>query len=108
MAFDAILMTLNGCVGLILFMMFFSKHPTTSTNLQIFLFNPLSLFYLYYVIKRKNNNKENYFWRFAIVSLIIFFIGGLFQDYAEGTYILASSLLIRCISKIIRKKNNDK
>lgn len=44
MAFDAILMTLNGCVGLILFMMFFSKHPTTSTNLQIFLFNPLSLF----------------------------------------------------------------
>lgn len=108
MAFDAILMTLNGCVGLILFMMFFSKHPTTSTNLQIFLFNPLSLFYLYYVIKRKNNNKENYFWCFAIVSLIIFFIGGLFQDYAEGTYILASSLLIRCISKIIRKKNNDK
>lgn len=108
-AFDAIVMSIIGCLGLILFMMFFSEHPTTSTNLQIFLFNPLSLFYLYYVAKRRRkNNKENQFWYYASISIAIFLIGGLLQDYAEGTYILALSLLLRCICNIIRKKNNDK
>ncbi len=109
-AFDAVLMLFDGIVGLIILMMFFSEHPTTSTNLQIFLFNPLALFYLYYIIqqKKKKRNTTKHFWFYSIVSLILFFIGGLFQDYAEGTYVLALSLLVRCISNIIQEKNNDK
>ncbi|WP_053398033.1 hypothetical protein [Prevotella sp. 109] len=103
--FDALLIFIYGCIGLILLMMFFSKHPTTSTNLQIFLFNPLSLFYIYNIVKR---NRTNRLWYYLSGSIACFFIGGLFQDYAEGTYILALSLLIRCIYNIIRKKNNDK
>lgn len=109
-AFDVVLMLFDGIVGLIILMMFFSEHPTTSTNLQIFLFNPLALFYLYYIVqqKKKKRNTTKHFWFYSIVSLILFFIGGLFQDYAEGTYVLALSLLVRCISNIIQEKNNDK
>lgn len=102
-AFDAVFMLFDGCVGLIILLMFFSEHPTTSTNLQIFLFNPLSLLYFYFIAKQKKNNTKNRFWLYALCSIILFFLGGLFQEYAEGTYVLALSLLIRCTSNIIRR-----
>lgn len=103
--FDALLMAVDGCVGIVIFVMFFSEHPTTSTNLQILLFNPLPLFFIHRVVKKTDKKT---LWLYASASLILFFIGGFFQDYAEGTFILASSLLIRCIWKIMRLKKNDK
>lgn len=102
--FDTFLMVIDGCLGLILFIMFFSEHPSTSTNLQIFLFNPLPLFFTYRVTKKSINKERNYFWHYASGSIFLFFTGGFLQEYAEGTYILALSLLVRCIWNIIRQK----
>lgn len=106
---DSFLMFAVGCIGIIIFTMLFSQHPTTSTNLQILLFNPLPLLYMYKVTKNIRNKKQDKFWIYATGAIILFFIAGMFQKYAEGTYILALSLLIRCIWRIIyQRKHNDK
>ncbi len=102
--FDTTLMALDGLFGIVIFLMFFSQHPTTSTNLQIFLFNPLPLFYVYRVAKNAKKHKSDSFWKYAAASLILFFIGGFFQNYAEGTVVLALSLLVRCIWNNFRFK----
>ncbi len=101
--FDTLLMVLDGCAGIIIFLMFFSEHPTTSTNLQILLLNPLPLFFAYRVARNSIRKRYDSFWIYAVCALILFFIGGIFQDYAEGTCILALSLLVRCMWKLIRQ-----
>ena len=103
-AFDAVLMVVCGCMGLVIFMMFFSEHPATSTNLQILLLNPLPLFFVYRTAKRAKNRRANKFWKWAVVAVILFFIGGFFQQYAEGMYVLALSLLARCVWNIVYEK----
>ncbi|MCD8296935.1 MAG: DUF4105 domain-containing protein [Prevotella sp.] len=100
--FDTLLLIADGLVGIIIFLMLFSEHPTTSTNLQLLLFNPLPLIFVYRVTRNVIRKKHDKFWFFAACVLILFLIGGIFQDYAEGTCILALSLLLRCISKFIR------
>ncbi len=98
---DTLLLIFDGLVGIIIFMMFFSEHPTTSTNLQILLFNPLPLVFVYRMSKRAADKRKEPLWYYAAAMLLLFFAGGFFQDYAEGMYILASFLLIRCIWNII-------
>lgn len=102
--FDILLLFFDGCIGIILFMMLFSKHPTTSTNLQILLFNPLSLFFIHRVIKKIRNKEFDKFWLYATGIIILYFFAGFFQEYAEGTNILALSLLLRCIRRTIPQK----
>ncbi len=102
-AFDTLLLVVDGLVGIILFLMLFSEHPTTSTNLQLLLFNPLPLFFVYRVTRNAIRKKQDKFWLYAACVLVLFFIGEIFQDYAEGTYVLALSLLIRSIWNFIRK-----
>ena len=88
---DAFLMLLQGLAGCVLFVMLFSQHPTTSTNLQILLLNPLPLFFIPAVIRRKKTK-----WQYILLAMIILFaIGNLFQHYAEGMMIVALSLLTR-------------
>lgn len=94
---DASLMVLDGCVGIIIFMMFFSELPATNTNLQILLFNPLPLFFVYKVTKRTIRKQPSRFWPWPAGVLVLFFLCGIFQQYAEGMYVLASSLLLRCV-----------
>ncbi len=92
-AWDVLLMVMQGLVGLVLFVMLFSQHPTTSTNLQFLLFNPLPFFFLPAVIKRKETN-----WQKILFAMIILFaIGSMIQSYAEGMMIVASCLLLRII-----------
>lgn len=98
--FDALLMTLYGCVGLVVSLMFFSQHPTTSTNLQVLLFNPLPLLFTYRAARRAVKRKREPYWIYAAILTALFFIGGFFQDYAEGTYVLALSLLLRSLWNI--------
>ena len=100
--YDGLLMLAQGLAGCVLFVMLFSQHPTTSTNLQILLLNPLPLFYLPSVLKRKGNTR---WWTVLIMMIALFAIGRVFQDYAEGMMILALCLLIRyCIN--IKLRNN--
>ena len=89
---DALLMLVQGLAGCVLFIMLFSEHPTTSTNLQILLLNPLPLFFIPAILKRKKNS---WWWNILLTMVILFFIGEIFQTYAEGMNILALCLLIR-------------
>jgi len=86
-AWDVVLMTLSGLAGVIIFLMFFSQHPTTSTNLQILLLNPLPLIFVW--------KPRRWWWQLWGVLLVAFLVGSIWQDYAEGTTLVALSLLTR-------------
>jgi hypothetical protein len=90
---DALLMLLQGLAGCVLFVMLFSQHPTTSTNLQILLLNPVSLFFIPSILRRR----PTHWWRILTVMTVLFLLGGIFQQYAEGMIIVALSLLSRAM-----------
>lgn len=96
---DIALMAADGLAGIVILALFLSEHPTTSTNLQIFLFNPIPIIYIYSVCKGRKT-----YWNILLAMIVCFFIGGLWQDYAEGTEILALTLLVRYWSNILTKK----
>lgn len=93
--FDLILMLSTGLCGLIILAMVFSQHPTVSLNLQILMLNPLSLFVMIPTIKSIRNGKRNWWIKTWCTCIFFFFIGGFFQDYAEGLTFVALSLLLR-------------
>lgn len=90
-AFDVILMSLTGIAGVFVALFFCSQHPTTSTNLQILLVNPLPLFFLAKVMRRK----AIIYWKISFVLIVLFFLGFFMQVYAEGMALLALCLLLR-------------
>lgn len=98
---DVALLTLDGLAGLILFAMVFSQHPTVSLNLQILLLNPLSVAFVYPVINQEVRGNYHWYWDFLGICLLLFLIGGFFQNYAEGMTLLASVLLIRVLTNRI-------
>ena len=90
---DAFLMLLQGLAGCVLFIMLFSQHPTTSTNIQIFLLNPIPFLYIPAILKRRSTS----WWIVLLTMTTIFLLGGIIQQYAEGMYILALCLLVRVL-----------
>ncbi len=95
---DALFMLLCGVAGVVLFAMLFSLHPTTSTNLQIILLNPIPLFLIFFCIKnRKKENKLKRMWKGVIAAILLAIICSFIQSFAEGMRILALSLLLRAI-----------
>ncbi|MCR4852413.1 MAG: DUF4105 domain-containing protein [Prevotella sp.] len=109
--YDAILMLLCGLSGIVLTMMLFSQHPTVRVNLQILLLNPLPLFFIFRMIRSVRKKRRD--WQFAmwIILICLFFVGGIWQQYAEGIYLMASSLLLRNIWCFMRQRTyatNDK
>ena len=90
---DALLMLVQGLAGCVLFVMLFSQHPTTSTNLQVLLLNPAPLFFIPAVLRRRQTR----WWIVLSTMVVFFFIGGIFQHYAEGMIIVASCLLLRAL-----------
>ncbi len=92
LAWDLLLMTVIGTIGIILTMMLFSQHPTVSLNLQILLLNPLPWFFLWPVIKKRKTR----YWMISGVLALLFLIGAAFQTYAAGIQSLALCLLMQC------------
>ena len=90
---DVMLMIASGAIGFVLFLMLFSQHPTVRLNLQILFFNPVHLFYLYPVIKKRQTR----YWTIVCILASLFLIGSLFQSYAEGIISLALCLLLQAI-----------
>ncbi len=88
---DVTLMLATGLTGCVLLLMLFSQHPATSTNLQILILNPLSLFFIPSVIRQR---KTRWF-TLSLYFIIAFFLGDLLQDYAEGMECVALCLLLR-------------
>ncbi len=99
---SALLMFVCGAIGIVLFLMLFSQHPTVSLNLQILFFNPVHWVFLWPVIR----GKQTRYWYAVPVMALLFLIGGFFQHYAEGIYVLALCLLLQSILHIksTRKK----
>ncbi len=98
---DVALLLPAGLAGIIVVLMFFSEHPTTSTNLQVLLLNPVHLFYLPAIIRRKRNTR---YWMILPILVLLFFAGGYWQQYAEGMYFLALCLLLRTCSHLKHDK----
>lgn len=97
---DIFLMLLTGMIGIVLFLMLFSQHPTVSLNLQILLFNPLPLFFIWQVAKGRSTR----YWNITALLFLAFVIGSFFQNYAEGLWCLALCLLLQsCIHIRIHK-----
>lgn len=88
---DATLMLLIGLAGCVLTVMIFSQHPATSLNLQLLLFNPIHLFYIPAVLRRRKTR----YWILLLVMVILLLLGSMLQHYAEGVIILALCLLLR-------------
>ena len=78
---------LYASVGVLLFLMLFSQHPTVRVNLQILMFNPLFFIFALPKVMKK--------WgRYAIlVCLVMFLVGNTLQTYAEGANVMAFALL---------------
>ena len=90
---DVTLMAVQGLAGCVIFVMLFSQHPTTSTNLQLFLLNPLPLFFIPAVIK----GKRTVWQKVLVVMVALYFLGSLFQHYPEGMMLVALCLLSRAL-----------
>ena len=79
-------------------MSFIHHHaPRLSTNSSL---HSLPLFFIWPMLKGK------YRWQYKmwIVLICLFFIGAVWQNYAEGMMIVASSLLIRNIKRLRSEK----
>ncbi len=103
---DLVLLTLDGLAGVVLFAMVFSQHPTVSLNLQILILNPLSIIFVYSVARQQIAGNRHWYWKVLLVCILLFLAGGLLQDYAEGMYFLAFSLLIRVYSNLWNHQAN--
>jgi hypothetical protein len=97
---DILLMVIAGVIGIILFMMLFSQHPTVNINLQFILLNPLPWFFLWKVIK----GKKTRYWHITAILAVLFLTGSCFQNYAEGIWSLALCLLLQCILHLQKSK----
>lgn len=97
---DIILMTFYGLVGCLLTVMLFSQHPTTSTNLQLVLINPIHLWYLPAVFKRRSSR----YWLLLLAMLVVYLVFATVQQYPEGMLILALCLLLRVWSNLKNEK----
>lgn len=97
---DAFLMTVTGLAGCVLFVMLFSQHPATSTNFQLLLVNPVHLFFLPAVLRRRRTR----YWTVLLVMLLLFLAGAFFQSYAVLTPFLALSLLLRYLIHLRSEK----
>ena len=93
---DSFLLTSSGILGLVLFLMIFSQHPTVSLNLQILFLNPLSLIMAIPVTIRLSRGQSHpYTAILAILTIIAIPLGLFLQTYAEGNIVLALLLLMR-------------
>ena len=101
---DLFFMLTTGLAGIIIFVMLFSQHPTTTLNLQILLLNPITLFFVYRTTKHSRRKIKDKYWMYALVCIIVFLLGSFIQCYAEGMCVLALALLARCLSHIYNKQ----
>lgn len=88
---DMLLCVTTGIAGILLLALFVSQHPTTSTNLQILILNPLNILFVKSVYKRK----KSLYWRMSAMMTILFLCFSFLQDYASGMIFVGLSLLTR-------------
>ena len=103
LTWEVLLMVASGIIGIILFLMLFSQHPTVRINFQILFFNPIHLVFLRAVTK----SHARHYWQAVIVLTVLFLIGNIFQGYAEGIQSLALCLLLQAICHTTNRMRKD-
>ena len=96
---DVVLFYACAVPGIILAAMIFSQHPTVRVNFQIFVFCPLWFWLKSPWTRWKYANKM------SICLLLLFFLGAIFQTYAEGMMVLALCLLFRLLCYEFKERN---
>ncbi len=99
--FDVLLMTLQGLAGVLLcFMFLFSQHPTVDSNWQVWVFNPLPLLCIAWVVRCARRRKTCLYHYINALWLALFVVFSLWisQDFSAMTLPLALTLLTRPIS----------
>lgn len=101
---DAVLMTAQGVAGLLIgFMFFFSQHPTVDTNWQLWLFNPMPLACMPWVViwAFKHKNCLYHYLNMLVLTLFVVFTLWIPQQFSAMTLPLAFVLLTRPFSYFI-------
>lgn len=99
--YDMLVMLALGLSGiLVCFMFFFSEHPSVDSNWQIWLFNPLPLFCMPWVVWRaiKRQYCLYHLVNMALLVLFLVFSPWIPQQFSAVTIPLACTLLLRPIS----------
>lgn len=101
---DALLMTAQGIAGcLVLFMALCSEHPTVASNWQVWVLNPIPLFFVYDVVKSDIRRQRSVYHIGAAVwyALFVVLYAVLPQDFSELILPLALLLLSRAVLHLI-------
>lgn len=108
--YDLLIMPAQGLCGLLLcFMFFFSEHPSVDSNWQIWLFNPLPLVCMPWVVWRaiKHRFCLYHLVNMGILVLFLVFSPWIPQHFASVTLPLACILLLRPVSYYISYSRNS-
>lgn len=100
---DILLMPSVGAAGLLItFMFLFSEHPTLDSNWQIWVFNPLPLLCMPWVVlcAFKHKRCAYHYVYAAILTLFLIAAPWIPQTFSSVTVILALALLVRPLSYI--------
>lgn len=108
---DALLMTLVGCIGLVVtFLFFFSIHPAVGSNWQIWVFNPIPLLAMPRVVYCAVKKKKTYYHEANAFFLMFFMLFSFWipQDFCVVVVPLALTLWLRSCSYLLneRKRKN--
>ena len=109
--YDLLLYGLQGMIGCIIaFLMLFSEHPTVGSNWLIIVFNPLTLFYMPWIIMNKYNCRMDAYHIVAVVVLTFFIVlkGVIPQYFPIPIVILALNLWVRSVSNLVICYNKKK
>lgn len=104
---DVLLFSLAGLAGCVLaFLMFFSKHPCMNPNYLIFVFHPLHLVCLPWVICREKRRRISFYLMANLVVLTLFMVlwGVLPQEIPSAVVPLALCLWARSANNLILSK----
>ncbi|WP_394706814.1 DUF4105 domain-containing protein [uncultured Bacteroides sp.] len=108
---DILLFTMAGAAGCIIaFLVCFSEHPTVSPNYLLFVFHPLHLFYLPFMVwKARKRSKDPYqLANFAVLTLFIVFFCLLPQKINLAVVPLALCLWIRSMNYVFLTYKRNK
>lgn len=101
---DMVLMSLVGIMGLVLTVLFFfSDHPTVGSNWQIWVFNPIPLVAMPWVVRCGVKGRKTVYHAFNALVLMFFMIFSAFipQDFCVVVVPLALTLLLRSCSYVV-------
>ena len=106
---DALLMTLVGVIGVVVTFLFFgSQHPTVGSNWQIWVFNPLPLLAMPWVVYCAIKKKKTVYHvaNAAVLMFFIVFSALIPQDFCEVIVPLALTLWLRSCSRLWNERKN--